>query len=176
MRPPVWQLVREAMDHFNRDVSYSEIKKRVLSEYPDVNPSTLTCQLVICSVNHPSRIHYPENRKPRISTGQYDFLYHTARGRVEPYDSEKHGIWEIAEVEGSDRLVVRLFGEPVEESVASSSEPGDDYQATFALESHLRDYLGRNLSLLGNFSEPLNVYTSLDGREGIEFQTDVGPM
>ena len=37
MRPPIWQLVRNAIQHFGREVSYSEIKQFVWSEYPDVN-------------------------------------------------------------------------------------------------------------------------------------------
>ena len=94
--PPIWQLVRDAIQHFNREVSYSELKQFVWAQYPDVNNSTLTCQIIICSVNHPSRIHYPENKKPRVCNSQYDFLYHTGRGRVMPYDPEQHGLWEIS--------------------------------------------------------------------------------
>ena len=96
-RPPIWQLVRDAAEHFNREMSYAEIKQFVWTTYPDVNSSTLTCQIIVCSVNHPSRIHYPENKKPRVCNTQYDFLYNTGRGRVTLYDPERHGLWEIAD-------------------------------------------------------------------------------
>jgi hypothetical protein len=162
------------MQHFGREVSYSEIKQRVWAEHPDVNSSTLTCQIIVCSVNHPSRIHYPENKKPRLCTSQYDFLYNTGRGRVGPYDPDRHGLWEIA-VSGDGALIVRM----AQEAIAQPEEsPGtfDVQQSSFALESHLRDYLARNLQSIGDFGSPLTMYTSEDGRDGVEFQTDVGPI
>ncbi len=174
MRPPVWQLVRNAIQHFDREVSYSEIKNFVWSEYPDVNSSTLTCQIIVCSVNHPSRVHYPENKKPRLCTTQYDFLYNTSRGRVAPYDPERQGLWEIA-VSAEGMLVVRIAKEGTAEPEASSAT-FEDQQSAFAFESHLRDYLARNLASLGDFGDRLSVYTSEDGRDGVEYQTDVGPI
>lgn len=105
------------------EVSYSEIKQFVWTKYPDVNSSTLTCQIIVCSVNHPSRIHYPENKKPRACTTQYDFLYNTSRGRVTLYDPERHGLWEIAETTDS-RLVVRLAQEGVDESGTQQTDVG----------------------------------------------------
>ena len=174
IRPPIWQLVRETAEHFNREVSYSEIKQFVWTKYPDVNSSTLTCQIIVCSVNHPSRIHYPENKKPRLCTTQYDFLFNTGRGRVTLYDPERHGVWEISETTDA-RLVVRLVHEAVDEP--GLVETGNDNQSgIFALESHLRDYLARNLTSIVNFSVPLSVFKSADGRDGVEFQTDVGPI
>ena len=173
-RPAIWQLVREAAEHFNREVTYSEIKQFVWNNYPDVNSSTLTCQIIVCSVNHPSRIHYPENKKPRSCTTQYDFLYNTGRGRVTLYSPERHGIWEIAETEDG-RLVVRLSQEPVDET--QSLETANDVQSgIFALESHLRDYLARNLTSIADFGVPLSIFKSDDGRDGVEFQTDVGQI
>jgi endonuclease len=174
MRPPIWQLVRDAIRRFGREVSYSEIKQSVWADYPEVNSSTLTCQIIICSVNHPSRVHYPENKKPRLCTGQYDFLYNTGRGRVTPYDPELQGLWEIA-VSSDGALVVRVAQEAIAQPEASPAA-FDDQQSAFALESHLRDYLARNLPSIGDFGAPLTVYTSEDGRDGVEFQTDVGPI
>jgi hypothetical protein len=174
MRPPIWQLVKNAIRHFGREVTYSEIKQFVWAEHPDVNSSTLTCQIIVCSVNHPSRVHYPENKKPRLCTGQYDFLYNTARGRVVPYEPDSQGLWEIA-MASDGTLVVRVAQEGTTEPKASAGT-SDDSQSTFALESHLRDYLARNLPSLGDFGAPLAVYTSEDGRDGVEFQTDVGPI
>lgn len=172
-RPSVWQLVRDAAVHFNREVTYSEIKQFVWTKYPDVNSSTLTCQIIVCSVNHPSRIHYPENKKPRVCTGQYDFLYHTGRGRITLYDGDRHGQWEIAETPDS-RLVVRLVHEGFDETGAV--ETGDAPSSIFALESHLRDYLAKNLPRIADFGIRLSVFKSDDGRDGVEFQTDVGPI
>jgi hypothetical protein len=58
------------------------------------------------SVNHPSRIHNPENKRPRAARPQYDCLYHVGRGRVERYDPERHGSWEIYANE-SGKLAIR---------------------------------------------------------------------
>jgi endonuclease len=172
MRPPVWQLLRDAIQHFNREVTYSELKQFVWAQYPDINTSTLTCQIIVCSVNHPSRIHYPENKKPRACTSQYDFLYHTGRGRVAPYSPEQHGLWEIHQ-SPDGTLSVRLLQEPLSEQTPTSDS--DEQSSTFALEGHLRDYLARNLANSSDFGT-LTIYTSQDGRDGVEFQTDVGPI
>ena len=174
MRPPIWQLVREAIQHFNREVSYSELKQFVWGQHPDIKNSTLTCQIIICSVNHPSRVHYPENKKPRVSNSQYDFLYHTGRGRVVPYDPERHGVWEIHQ-SPDGTLSVRLSQEPLSEPATTAAD-ADEQAGTFALETHLRDYLAKNLGNSSDFGTPLTVYTSADGRDGVEFQTDIGPI
>ncbi|HEX7723864.1 MAG TPA: endonuclease NucS domain-containing protein [Pyrinomonadaceae bacterium] len=155
-------------------MSYSEIKQSVWAEYPDVKSSVLTCQIIVCSVNHPSRVHYPENKKPRLCTGQYDFLYNTARGRVTPYDPERHGLWEIV-MSSDGALVVRVAQEAITE-IEGSPAASDDPKSEFALESHLKAYLARNLTSIGDFGAPLTVYTTEDGRDGVEFQTDVGPI
>jgi hypothetical protein len=174
MRPPVWQLVREASEHFAREVTYAELKQFIWSKHPDVNDGTLNCQITICSVNHPSRIHYPENKKPRLCTSQYDFLYNTGRGRVAPYDRERHGVWEIGK--GDDgSLIVRMNQEPSTETTTPTTV-SEEQASVFALESHLRDYLAKNLSSIADFGIPLRVFTSNDGRDGVEFQTDVGPI
>ena len=158
------------MQHFNREVTYSELKQHLWAQHPDLKSSTLTCQIIVSSVNHPSRVHYPENKKPRVCTSQYDFLYHTGRGRVAPYDPEQHGVWEIHQ--GADgALSVRIL----QEAVVTTPET-DEQGGTFALESHLRDYLAQNLATNSDFGAPLTVYTSQDGRDGVEFQTDVGPI
>lgn len=95
-------------------------------------------------------------------------------GRVAPYDPDRQGLWEIA-VSDDGELVVRVAQEAVAQPEATPAAL-DDQQSSFALESHLRDYLARNLSSIADFGAPLTVYTSEDGRDGVEFQTDVGPI
>ena len=96
-RPYVWQMIKEAVENLNAQVSYSEIKEYINSKWTDVNQDTITAQIIILSVNHDSRIHYPENYKPRLtnSNSPYDLLFNIDRGKVEKYDINKHGIWEI---------------------------------------------------------------------------------
>ncbi|MDF2461795.1 MAG: recombinase RecB [Ramlibacter sp.] len=175
VRPPVWRLVRDAAREIGiagKEMPYAAIKQHVWDRYPDVNPSTLACQIIICTVNQPSRVHYPENKKPRRANGNYDFLYSVGRGTVVLYDEEKHGQWEI--VPKGAGLAVRLVSEPVDEEPTPAAQNAQG--GTFALEAHLRDYLARNLPTLDEGATPLKLFTSDDGRGGVEFQTDVGPI
>ena len=73
MRPPVWQMVKEAAEHLaakEPTFANAALRDYVNSHLSGVNPSTLACQIIICTVNHPSRVHYPENKKPRKATSQ----------------------------------------------------------------------------------------------------------
>lgn len=95
-RPFVWQMVKEAAHALpGPTLTYGEIRTYIRAHYSDVNPSTITCQIIVCCVNHPSRIHYPENKKPRSCNIAYDFLYSVGRGKVVLYDSNTHGSWAI---------------------------------------------------------------------------------
>lgn len=99
---PIWRKIVDAVEYYNREVSYSEIKRYVLEKWPDTNPDTITYQTIAITVNHSSRIHYPENKKYRITDGtsNYDQLYYKGRGRVEKYNPLIHGVWEILDEDG----------------------------------------------------------------------------
>lgn len=174
-RPAVWQLIAEAMQTLNEEVTYAAIKQYIWSKYPDINNSTLNCQIIACSVNHPSRIHYQENKKARQCLGPYDFLFNTGRGKVVRYDPDKHGQWEIADKNGG--LCVRQVDEGTADENLSANDSDESQGGSFALESHLRDYLAKNLPALDNGNTHLNLFISPDDyRDGVEFQTDVGPI
>ncbi|MDD2367199.1 MAG: hypothetical protein PHN84_13640 [Desulfuromonadaceae bacterium] len=98
-RPYVWQMIKEAIEALDGKATYAEIRDYIRTKFGDVNKSTITCQTIVCSVNHPSRVHYPENKKPRACTSQYDFLFNKGRGKVELYDPAMHGLWELREDE-----------------------------------------------------------------------------
>ena len=94
-KPYVWQMVKEAVENLGGKAENSEIKDYINNKYGEINESTIISQIIACSVNHDSRIHYPDNNKPRIANSKYDFLYNTERGQVELYDQNKHGVWQI---------------------------------------------------------------------------------
>lgn len=171
MRPPVWQMVKEAADHLGADgktFTNAAVRDYVNSHWDDVNASTLACQIIICTVNHPSRIHYPENKKPRKANAQYDFLFRVGRGELRLFDADQHGEWEIA-AEGSGLAVRQVTEAPQEvQEEERSSQLG-----SLALESQLRDLLARNLPDVPELGS-LDLYQHSDGREGVEFVTDVG--
>lgn len=176
-RPPVRQMVKEAVQQMGGECSYPAIKARIRSMHGDgVNDSSITCSIISGAVNHPSRIHYNENKKPRLADTEYDYLFSTGRGKVVWYEPEKQGVWEIAKAtDGS--LAVRLaegVGENLGPAVETVEAASDAY-GVFALEAHLRDYLAKNLPKLAGHDGALSLYRT-DDRDGVEFQTDVGPI
>ncbi len=111
-RPYVWQMIKEAVNNLKGRISYSEIKEYINGKWTGVNQDTITAQIIVLSVNHNSRIHYPENHKPRLtnSNSPYDLLFNTDRGEIEKYNIIEHGIWEIYKDE-NERPFVRQFSE-----------------------------------------------------------------
>ncbi len=116
-KPFVWQMVKEVSESLAENpegiFSNSEIKEWILNKYGDVNEDTINSQIIVCTVNHDSRIHYPENKKPRIANSQYDFLYRIEKGKgeLELYSLEKHGIWEIKEDNTGNLIVAKRIEE-----------------------------------------------------------------
>lgn len=171
-RPYVWQMVREAVEVLGSPTTNVAVREWILNRYPGTNKSTIQCQIAVCTVNQPSRIHYPENKKPRKCDTQYDFLYRPSRGILERYDSSRHGVWEIYETEAGE-LALRLIGDEAENyeltdcvgSIVANSG------SAFAAESHLRDYLAQHLS---DLEDGLDLYVDDDGNDGIEFTTPIG--
>lgn len=174
-RPFVWQMVKEAVEHLgNPTATYTAIREYIRGKYGDVNQSTMTCATVVCSVNHPSRVHYPENKKPRQCEGQYDFLYYVDRGTVELYHAARHGRWELA-VDDYGKLVARQCG--LIDPDPDDGTDGDGIDGLpFALECHLRDFLARNLNTVPIKGQTLKLYADQDSRDGVEYPTDVGPI
>jgi hypothetical protein len=166
-------MVREAIDHLGGAATYGAIRDFIKGKYGAVNDSTITCQIIICSVNHPSRIHYPENKKPRHCSSQYDFLFNTGRGRVEAYNPDVHGQWEIRRDE-YEKLIVAQCDLLPEGSTAGAIEQADDL--LFPLESHLRDFIVANIESVRPHGLALRLYEDPTGRDGVEYPTDVGPI
>lgn len=176
-KPYVWEMVKKAMDSIGDKATYSEIRKYIHDKYDGVNDNTITCQIIVCTVNHATRIHYPENKKPRIANGKYDFLYTTGRGQVERYNTEKHGIWEIKEDE-TGKLIVSEKEEIIENNIGSidknSNKVIDEESCYFPLESHLRDFIAQNIDTIKINDKALKLYVDENGTDGIEFRTEVG--
>ena len=163
IKPYVWQMVREAVEALGGETTNVAVRSWIQDRYPGTNRNTIGCQIIICTVNHDSRVHYTENLKPRLANGKYDFLFRPERGKLIFYDPDVHGQWEIAEVEDG-KLVVRLVG--LDNSPESQGE-GE----CFAAEAHLRDFLVKHLDTV----EPgLQLYSDDEGKDGVEYQTGVG--
>jgi hypothetical protein len=179
-RPYVYQMVREAVEGLQGRATNRQIKDYIQSKYGDVNVKTIDAVTITCTVNHTSRIHYPENKKPRRCDTYLDFLFQPVRGRgeFELYRPEIHGVWEIRQDEFGKLLSVRVEGKQddgiLDEPEETATEEALDY--SFALEAHLRDFIGRNLKTIGQAGQSLSLFTDETGREGIEYPTGVGPI
>lgn len=180
LNPPVWQMVSEAVETLGGKTTNVAVRDWILKRYPGTNKNTIQCQIIVCTVNHDSRVHYPENSKPRKCNTPYDFLYRPQRGQIEFYQPERHGLWEIYKREDGKLGVRRVDHEQSEErteqpaEVSGSTEAETEQvqgDATFAAEPHLRDYLAKNLGLI----EP-GLELFVDDREnvGVEYRTAVG--
>ncbi len=169
-RPFIWQMIKEAVENLGGRATYSEIKNYIHSKWENVNEKTINAQIIVMSVNQPSRHHYPENKKPRISNSQYDVLYSIGRGEVVLYKPEEHGIWEIYENEFGG-LGIRQMNN--EENVDENDEVLEETpNYLFPIEANLRDFLIKNLSTFKG--SKLKLYEDENGRDGKEYPTEVG--
>ena len=163
-RPPVLQMVKEAVEALGGKTTNVAMRDWILQKYPGTNKSTINCKTIVATVNHPSRIHYQRNQKPRIADGDYDFLFRPGKGEIELYDPARHGIWEIAEQEDGTMVV---------QQTGAADEMSDPKEAggTFAAEAHLRDYLAKNLEVI---EDGLQLFVDDNGSVGVEYRTEVG--
>ncbi len=79
-------------------------------------------------------------------------------------------VWGLPPDIAEDAAAVSVLGE-FSEGGASEEE-----QFEFALESHLRDFIARNLATLPIGKKRLKLFVDEMNRKGIEYQTDVGPI
>jgi len=168
-RPAVWQLIREAVQSLGGKASYLQIIEWIHAKYPDVNENTIRAQIIICAVNAPSRIHYPENKKPREANGKYDFLYSVDRGEVMFYDPRQHGKWAIIERDG--QLAVSSQ-DTIDEEIQDDDSKSQEHVG-FALEAHLRDFLAKNLETV---ESGLKLFRDENQWEGVEYPSSSGPI
>ncbi|SMC19801.1 hypothetical protein SAMN02745134_00943 [Clostridium acidisoli DSM 12555] len=64
----------------------AEVYSELIKQYPDINQSTVRCQVIQDCVNHTSRKHYP--------SGQRDLYFRSEKGRYRLYNAEKDGKWD----------------------------------------------------------------------------------
>jgi len=125
--PFVWQMVKEASNYLAENngepFSYSDIRDYIKNKYGNINEKTINSQIIACTVNHYSRVNYPNNQKARISNSKYDFLYRIeeGKGELELYNPEKHGIWEIKEDNSGNFIIVLQNIEPDYSNFINSS-------------------------------------------------------
>ena len=167
------EAVTQAIDDLGGKATSAQLTARVHALRPGTKSNTLGAHLVSMCVNNPSRVHFPSARNaksfPFRKSTALEILFRNG-GIFERYDPQRHGIWEI--VKGPDgKLVNRLSSEATADP--SELELGSDLEAevkvavvaggTFAAESHLRDYLAKNLEQI---EQGLDLYRDPDGAVG----------
>ena len=172
------EMIREAVESIGGKVPYSEIKDYIWGKYGEVSKSksNLDADIIECTVNQPSRIHYPVNKKPRVANSKYDFLFSTGRGEVELYDPEKHGMWEIRRDEYGKLIVAQAGLEASPEVEVTGEITEKERELLFPVESHLRDFIAQNIEVIKVNDHSLRLYVDDHGRDGVEYPTDVGPI
>lgn len=120
-RPPVWNMVKEAVEALGGKTVNVAAKEWILGKYPDTNPGTVDCQIAVCTVNRAARLNWACNQKPRKADGRYDFLFAPAPGTIELYSPAKHGQWEIRKDGG--KLVVAEVGKPPVLNISEECAP-----------------------------------------------------
>ena len=108
----VWERIKEAIQALGGKGTYLEITEYILSKWPNTKSNTLQSEVIACTVNHHTRIHYKAKR-PGIANKPYDFLFQPERGigYVEWYEPDKHGIWGNKRGEDGKLYVTRLDNE-----------------------------------------------------------------
>ena len=176
LRPTIIEMVRRAIEAVGGPTPPLTLREWILERWPDTNVNSINTHINSATVNSPSRRHYPENSRPRLTDEghRYDLLYRPAAGEVEKYDPSKHGVWQLA-IGEDDRITVQLTPGGSHESVLDSnvSESGASGGEAFAAESHLRDYLARHIE---EIESGLQLYVDDGGRDGVEYPIPVGQI
>ncbi|MCL2054222.1 MAG: endonuclease NucS [Oscillospiraceae bacterium] len=164
----VWEMVKKAVEDVtcqseNPVVAEKQIKEYILNHYPGTNPATIINQIMFCSVNRQSRVNDPKNQRQIICNREFDFLYrpNINTPEVVMYNPNEHGQWEIA-LSNDAKFIVRRTDD---ETIITDHGIAENNDLAFALEAHLRDFISKNLSTIGN----LTLFEN-----GVEYSTDVG--
>jgi endonuclease len=166
-KPFVWQMIKEAVEVHGNKATNIAVRDWVLEQYPGTNVNTILNQIIVCTVNHESRVHYKENCRPRRCNEVYDFLYKSGPGKLEMYDPRLHGLWEITQDE-KNVLVVKEIKE-----LRDHKKDEGAMETSYIESKHLRAYLAKNLDLV---EEGLELYVDIQGNDGVEYPTDFGPI
>jgi endonuclease len=181
---PNWQFVADFVKQSDGPVTLKQLEEHLAAH--GRNPVNARPDAACVSVNDNSRVHYASGRELRrtVPGNKYDLLFRRPDRTYVPYDSAKHGIWEIYQTESGTRGV-RLVAEPsavddLDDAASPGPQPAPDASAdvgnTFRLESHLRDYLAQNLSHFSFLNTSLSLYQEGGAMRGVEYQTAVGPI
>ena len=117
-RPTYTAIVKEIILALGGRLRNKDFLKYANEKYPgEIHEGSLSDHLYAMSVNSPSRLQYPENKKARGHNERLDILYkdENERGVFELYDPAKHGKWTIM-LDHNGKTVLAKDGVPLSES------------------------------------------------------------
>lgn len=92
---PIWTMIANVVKDLGKEFTGKDIIDAVIKRYGNVNKNTLQRNIYLLTVNNPLRIHWSYNQKTRIANSKYDLLFNNEKNKLEIYDPEKNGIWEL---------------------------------------------------------------------------------
>jgi hypothetical protein len=57
-KPPVWKMVKEAIEALGGTTANFDVRDWILKKYPGTNQTTIGCQIFVSTVNYASCGHY----------------------------------------------------------------------------------------------------------------------
>jgi hypothetical protein len=117
-RPTYTVIVKEIILALGGRLRNKDFLKYANEKYPgEIHEGSLSDHLYAMSVNSPSRLQYPENKKVRDYNERLDILYkdENERGVFELYDPAKHGKWTIM-LDHNGKTVLAKDGIPISDS------------------------------------------------------------
>ena len=121
-RPTYTAIVKEIILALGGRLRNKDFLKYANEKYPgEIHEGSLSDHLYAMSVNSPSRLQYPENKKVRDYNERLDILYkdENERGVFELYDPTKHGKWTIM-LDHNGKTVLAKDGVPLSGDPESS--------------------------------------------------------
>ncbi len=89
--------LREAICSPNKQMTDDEIQAWIKEHYPDTRNKSIQKEITSCTVNDRNRVELAGNKRARLCrSGEKDFLFRTEGGKLELFNSKKHGSWELA--------------------------------------------------------------------------------
>lgn len=172
----IWQMIRDAVKEMGGKATISQLEQYFIKNHTDIKPVNIRYDATMITVNAPSRIHYSGGKQIRRTNTDniYDCLFKNTDGCYEIYKPQKHGIWEIYR-DGEGKLSIRPIdennpeddeyenslhsdNETITQMNYSEQENNEIKRNQFALESHLRDYLAKNLSSIKGLPNNLRLF------------------
>ena len=96
-KPPLWQIIKEAVLKLNGSPSIRDIQELIGNLYDDISTDDIEIAIYCCTVNSKKRFVCNYNLELRVSNREFDILYHLGEETFELYNPDKNGVWEIIE-------------------------------------------------------------------------------